>query len=123
MHTDNNGIFGIIFLEVDEHQHKSYELTCEVSRMSKILEILTIQGNTLPIRFIRYNPHSFKLDNETCRTTQKQRHATLINTIYTTTFTTHFSVKYLFYNNYNNIPIILNDPEYNENFKQFVELD
>ena len=121
-HTDTNGTFGIIFLEVDEHEHKFYALSCEVSRMSKIIEILTIQGNTLPIQFIRYNPHEFKQDNETCRTTQKQRHATLIDTIYITTFTKQLSVKYLFYTNYNNIPIILNDPEYNENFKQFVEL-
>ena len=73
--------------------------------MSKILEILTIQGNTLPICFIRYNPHSFKLDNETWRATQKQRHATLIDTIYITTFTSHFSVKYLFYTSYSNIPL------------------
>ena len=97
-------------------------LSCEVSRMAKILEILTLQGNTLPIRFIRYNPHSFKLDNETQRITQKQRHATLIDTIYTTTFTNIFGVKYLFYTSYNNVPVILNDSEYNENFKQFVEL-
>ena len=90
--------------------------------MSKILEILTIQGNTLPIHFIRYNPHSFKLDNGKYCVTQKQRHSTLIDTICTTTFTRPFSVKYLFYTSYNNIPVSLNDSEYNENFKQFVEL-
>ena len=90
--------------------------------MTKIVEILTLQSNTLPIRFIRYNPHAYKINNETCRTTQKESHTTLIETIYTTTFTIRFSVKYLFYTSYNNIPIILNDPEFNENFKQFVEL-
>ena len=121
-HTDINGTFGVIFLEIDEKQHEDRMLSCEVSRMAKILEILTLQGNTLPIRFIRYNPHAFKQDNETQRITQKQRHATLIDTIVTTTFTTHFSVKYLFFSTYNNIPIILNDSEYNDNFKQFVEL-
>ena len=55
-----NGTFGVIFLEIDEKQHEDRMLSCEVSRMAKILEILTLQGNTLPIRFIRYNPHSFK---------------------------------------------------------------
>jgi len=121
-HTDCNGTFGIICLEVDENQHEDRMLSCEVSRMSKIVEILTIQGNTLPIRFIRYNPHAFKQDNKTHRTTQNQRHDILLNTIYTITFTSQLSVKYLFYTTYNTIPIILNDPEYNENFKQFVEL-
>ena len=92
--------------------------------MSRILEILTIQGNTLPIRFISHNPHSFKLHNETCRITQKQTHSTWIDTtpICTTTFTSPFRVNYLFYTSYNSIPVILNDSEYYENFKQFVEL-
>ena len=107
---------------MDEHQHESYALSCEISRMAKILEILTLQGNTLPIQFIRYNPHTFKKDNETYRIKQKQRHATLIDTIFTTTFLNHFSVKYLFYTSYNNVPVVLNDPEFNENFKEFVEL-
>ena len=41
---------------------------------------------------------------------------------YTTTFTSNFSVEYLYYTSFNDVSIILNDSEYNENFKQFVEL-
>ena len=72
-HTDTDGMFDVIFLEVDEHQQEYRILSCEVSWMSKIFEILAIHGSTLPIRFIRYNPHSFNLNNEICRTTQKQK--------------------------------------------------
>ena len=53
------------------------------------------------------------------RTTQNERHSELIKTIYTTVFNTPFSVKYLFYDTYNDKPSIFNDPEYNETFKQF----
>ena len=62
--------------------------------MSKIIESLALDGNTLPIKFIRYNPHSYKINNKTNRTTQNERHSELIKTIYTTVFNTPLSVKY-----------------------------
>ena len=44
-HTDINDRFGLIFLEVDEHQHNGYPISCDVSRMAKIIESLMIDGN------------------------------------------------------------------------------
>ena len=64
--------------------------------MSKIIESLSLDGNTLPIKFIRYNPHSYKINNKTNSTTQNERHSKLIKTICTTVFNTPNSVKYLF---------------------------
>ena len=81
--------------------------------MSNIVEALITDGNTIPIQFIRYNPHSYKINNKKTRTSQKERHSELIKTIYTTLFNTQLSVKYLFYDKDNNKPSIFNDPEYN----------
>ena len=88
--------------------------------MSNIVESLITDGNTIQIQFVRYNPHSYKINNKTIRTSTKERHSELLKTIYTTLFNTQFNVKYLFYDkDNNNKPSIFNDPEYNETFKQF----
>ena len=92
--------------------------------MSKIIESLTLDGNTLPIQFIRYNPHSYSIDGVKQRTNQTQRHEQLIQAIHTTLFTCPFSVlyiyNYMFYDTINNRPAIFNNTEYNESFKQLV---
>ena len=56
----------IIMLEVDEEQHRFYKggISCDMKRMSYIMRGLAIGGNELPVLFIRYNPHSFKIDYE-----------------------------------------------------------
>ena len=51
---------------------------------------------------------------------QHDRHSQLIEYIKTCTFDTEFSVKYLFYDEYDDKPSIFLDSEYNEQFKQFV---
>ena len=120
-HTDViNKKYGLLFLEVDEHQHESYPVPCEISRMTKVIESLRTEGNELPIRFIRYNPHSFSVNNVKQRIHQNDRHSQLIEYIKTCTFDTDFSVKYLFYDEYDDKPAIFLDSEYNEHFKQFV---
>ena len=88
--------------------------------MRKVIESLTVDGNTLPIQFIRYNPHSYSIDGVKQRTNQTQRHEQLIQEIHTTLFTCPFSVLYMFYDTINNIPAIFNDTEYNESFKQLL---
>ena len=120
-HTDViNKKYGLLFLEVDEHQHESYPVPCEISRMTKVIESLRTEGNELPIRFIRYNPHSFSVNNVKQRINQNDRHSRLIEYIKTCTFDTDFSVKYLFYDEYDDKPAIFFASEYNEHFKQFV---
>ena len=51
-------------MEVDEEQHRFYKggISCDMKRMGHIMTGLTIGGNTLPVLFIRYNPHSFKIN-------------------------------------------------------------
>ena len=119
-HTDNNDRFGFIFLKVDKHQHNGYPISCDVSRMAKIIESLAIDGNKVPIRFIRYNPHCFSINKIKQKINQTQRHEKLIQTIRTVEFNVPFSVMYLFYDMINDKPCIFDDYEYTETFKQFV---
>lgn len=68
----------ICLLEVDEGQHKEYALTCELNRMNQIHEMFTMNANTMPILFIRYNPHAYNVDGFNVRTPKKYREARLI---------------------------------------------
>jgi hypothetical protein len=52
----------LVFLEVDETQHCSYMVRCDMMRMAKIVESLTVGGNSLPILFLRYNPDAYTVD-------------------------------------------------------------
>ena len=110
----------MIFIEVDEHSHDGFPISCEISRMTKIVESLKIDGNDLPIRFIRYNPHTYTVNGKKQKTYQKTKHYILIQNIKTCIFNTDFSVKYLFYDEIDNRPASFLDSEYNEQFKQFV---
>lgn len=88
----------IVFLEVDESQHSSYGVVCDVSRMLKIRESLLLGGNTLPVRFIRYNPHAYQVDGKTKRTNKKDREKKLLEVVRSATLKiSDFSIQYLFY--------------------------
>ena len=67
-----------MILEIDEYQHKSYGVSCDVERMAKIVESFRLNGNTLRIVFIRYNPHSVRIDGEKVTILQKERHDKLV---------------------------------------------
>ncbi len=71
----------VVIIEMDEHQHSHYDQSCEVARMAKIHEALTLEGSTLPVVIIRYNPHAFKVDGATKRTTSRTRQRGLVETI------------------------------------------
>ena len=117
---DTNDTFGLIFLEIDEHQHNGYTIFCELSRMCKILESLTIDGNNVPIHFIRYNPHNYMINGIKQNISQSMRHHKLLEILNTTHFDVPFKVQYLFYDMMNGKPSIMNDPDYAESFKEFV---
>jgi hypothetical protein len=74
---------GIVFLEVDEGQHRfgDYSVLCDMARMTKVIESVALEGNTLPILFIRLNSDGFKIDGKTKRTLKRIRSARLIDLI------------------------------------------
>ncbi len=68
-----------VIIEVDEHQHSTYECACEQGRMINIGQDV---GGGLPVQFIRYNPDKYTDSNGKKRDdTMLARHKILIDTV------------------------------------------
>ena len=57
----------LVFLEVDENQHRyGYgEASCDMKRMSKVMESLALAGFEDSVCWLRYNPDAFQIDDVT----------------------------------------------------------
>ena len=70
---------GLIFLEVDEHQHKfGYDPSCDMKRMAKVHESLAVAECHIPIYWIRYNPNEYTADGCKANTSKAKREAHLL---------------------------------------------
>jgi len=115
----NHGKFHVV-VEVDEHQHKEYPQICETSRMNNIVSAWCLGGNSMPVVFIRYNPHAFKVDGTTKRTTIGERHKKLteiLNHIKTMEPVKEVQVYYMFYDTEEGVPTVMADPDYYDEVK------
>jgi hypothetical protein len=112
----------IVMVEVDEDQHADY--SCDLKRMADTLAALQVEGNTLPIVFLRYNPHAFKVDGKTKRTLKKDREAKLLEVIRDAlsgklNADRQVAVQYLFYDTAADGELeIWKNPDYDERFKK-----
>ena len=59
----------IIIVECDENQHESYPEECESTRM---INLSMVYGG-LPVMFIRYNPDTFRINEDVQKVPQKKR--------------------------------------------------
>lgn len=112
---------GIIFLEVDENQHKygDYGVGCDMARMSKIVESLAVGGNTLPILFVRYNPRVYKVGGEKQKMLVGDREDHLIRFINEYEFVRPLEIQYMFYDCDDNKKLMIHkDPTYSEFIKE-----
>ena len=115
----NHGKFHVV-VEVDEYQHKEYSQICETSRMNNIVSAWCLGGNSIPVVFIRYNPHAFKVDGITKRTTIGERHkklTELLNHIKTMEPVKEVQVYYMFYDTEKGVPTVMADPDYYDEVK------
>ena len=72
--------FGYVILEVDEDQHRSYPIGCDVRRDFCIHESVT-RGSGHKLRVIHFNPDASRVDDKTRTTTQKERIAKLLEAL------------------------------------------
>jgi len=116
-----------IFLEVDENQHKfgGYSVACDMKRMANIYESLVFDDNTLPLYFIRYNPHAYMVGGELQKTKSVFRQQYLVNVINSINSTTvkRMNILYMYFDCDTlvdgNIRLSVHtDPEYNETMKK-----
>jgi hypothetical protein len=114
----------VVFLEVDEGQHRfgKYSVSCEMKRMTCIHESVAIDGNELPILFVRYNCNAYKVDGVTQNIKKVDREAVLITYLTTlpsvTTATPPLSVQYMYYDVCDGQPTVFDDPEYSDIVKR-----
>lgn len=85
-----------------------------VSRMSKIYEVFMLEGNTLPIRVIRYNPNEFEKDGIVQRVKRVDREIKLIHQInsISTIKNEGLVIQYMYYDVQDGRNKIWNDPDY-----------
>jgi hypothetical protein len=110
----------VIFLEVDEEQHKfGYgKASCDMKRMTKIIETLRLEGNEMKLVFLRYNPNAFTIDYEKKKVLKKEREQTLISILQDDSheiFNTgmDITIQYMYYDTVSDYADITYDPEYN----------
>lgn len=111
---------GFVFLEVDENQHKynSYTIACENRRMMEVFRTLVLEGNTLPIVFIRYNPNNFYRNDKKVKLIKEKREKCLLQVLKNWDFLQDNGIFYMYYDTIDEKPSILEDPEYEESVKQ-----
>lgn len=117
---DNDKVSGYIFLEVDEDQHRSYGINCELRRMTDVSRTLIMEGNTLPVAFIRYNPDTLEIDGVKQKVKKCVREANLLQLLQTYAFDRPFCVEYLYYDMLEDLPSIFYDDMYENSFKELV---
>jgi hypothetical protein len=117
----------VILLEIDENQHKcgEYSVACDMKRMAKIYESLVLGGNTLPICFLRYNPHAYRVGGKLQAKKTVYRQKALLDMIKSINDRTDkdLSILYMYYDcetltdGSNSLSVHI-DPEYNKQMKE-----
>jgi hypothetical protein len=91
----------VVVVEFDEHQHHSYETSCELNRML-VLNHGYMTSRAACIRWIRYNPDGFEVDGRKIRVSAKDRKAYFIERLQRALDDVDYShkieIEYLFYN-------------------------
>ena len=117
---------GFVFLEVDEQQHKyGYGglVSCDMKRMSHVMESLAVETDcNLPcIYWLRYNPHAWHVDGALRRMPKVEREVRLVAWLEAFEAVAPLRVGYAFYDCEGGALDVLDNPEYNEEFKEVVD--
>jgi hypothetical protein len=78
VHQVKNASAAIVLVECDEFQHDDRDVSCEVARMTQVNEAWALEGNTLPIVWIRWNPDVFRVNGVKQRVLKRERGAQLV---------------------------------------------
>ena len=64
--------WGYVLVEVDEDQHRSYDLSCDVRRDFDVAAAISL-GSGRKLRTIRYNPDSYRIAGVAQKTSKAER--------------------------------------------------
>jgi hypothetical protein len=115
----------VSFLEIDEFKHEGYPISCDVRRMMDVTSSLQLEGNTLPVHWIRFNPDVYRVGGTIQKIAKKDRYKELINYIRQLEEhppTAPLSVRYMYYDKDTeaDLPLITNDADYDSMFIDFI---
>jgi len=88
-----------------------------MKRMSKIMESLALEGNTLPVVLLRYNPDAFSVDGKAVKKLKAVREAELVSLL-NDPASDVFScdqplvIQYMYYDVSGGAPTVTSDPDY-----------
>lgn len=91
-----------MLVEVDEHQHNSYNVSCECNRTTNVAQSRMIARPDGKRLLIRFNPHGFSVNGQPQRITYKERLAKFVNLFQTCNLPTgqDFGIVYMFYDSF-----------------------
>ncbi len=110
----------VFFTEMDEYQHKYENVSCELARMTRIHETLALEGNELPIVFLRLNPDAYHANGEVQKISKTLRYKRTVDLMRTFVPTQPLSVLYLYYDEVDGELDIAADPDFDPVFSQFI---
>jgi hypothetical protein len=124
---------GLCFLEVDEHQHKHgymSDKSCDMKRMSRVEESRTLEylqhndslTNMPSTMWLRYNPHSYTIDNKKQRPTFKANEQRLCEYLDNVVISAecgdaHTCIRYLNYDTDDGVLLCITHPGYHPAFR------
>ena len=113
----------MVFLEVDEHAHAGYAVSCEVRRMADVTGSAILEGNTLPIAWIRFNPDDFRVDGALHRPAKRDRYPVLISRLHELALATSarpVTIEYMYYDMTLGRPAVLRHADYKAEVRKWV---
>jgi hypothetical protein len=104
----------VIIVEVDEDQHRTYDIGCDVARMTNVFEAWVLDGNTLPVRIIRYNPHAFRVDGQLVNLSKKDREVRLLEAVKDAVERDGdgMQVQYMYYDMEGGVPVVYKEESF-----------
>ena len=113
---------GYIFLEVDEHQHrygyKNDTLSCDMKRMNNVTTSLHVEVCDIPsIYWLRYNPHSWRIDGVCRHTPKEDRETWLMQFLCEFRHENQLQVGYAYYDSTDGKLDVLDHPDFNGMWK------
>jgi hypothetical protein len=114
---------GLVFLEVDENQHRfgyHAELSCDMKRMNKVMTSLTLEyGDARPhVYWLRYNPDTWHVDEETQRVLKDEREDRLMAHLAKVDLTEPLQVCYAYYDTYMGELEVLQNEDYHSDWAE-----
>jgi uncharacterized Zn-finger protein len=118
-----NGI--VHFIENDENQHSDRNVSCECTRMLHVYSSLSMEGNTMPVMFWRFNPHGYKVNRVRQKPSYQERVQFLVDKIKEYSNKPRasllpFTIHYVCYTSDRNVLDIINDVEFVDAIKPCV---